>query len=412
VQQAKARIGVTKQAETKVLQPSVIRPDGDVAVWRSALPGLCATLVGIGLARFAYTPLIPVLIAAQWFTPSQAAYLGAANLAGYLAGALSARPIAARVRRGFVLRAMMLLATAAFFACAAPLSFAWFSAWRFSAGLAGGVLMVLAAPTVLAHVPAARRGIVGGAIFTGVGLGIAASGTLVPLLLTLGLAQTWCGLGAVALMLTILAWGGWPADEANRNGAPPRPSHRPTDPRLKALYVDYALTAVGQVPHMVFLVDFVARGLGRGLGEGAFAWVLFGLGAMVGPTLTGHLADRIGFGSALRVAFAVQAIFVGALAVATGSGWLIASSIVVGAAVPGVVPLALGRVHELTHHDEARAAGWRSATIAFAVGQAGAAYFYSYLFAQTGAYVALYAIAAGVLMLALATDLVAARVGR
>jgi len=406
-----ASIDVTEHvhSETTMLRPPSSNTDGHVAVWRAALSGLCATLVGIGLARFAYTPLIPVLIAAQWFTPSQAAYLGAANLAGYLAGALSARPLAARLRRSVVLRAMMLLATAAFLACAAPLSFAWFSAWRFSAGLAGGVLMVLAAPTVLAHVPTARRGIVGGAIFTGVGLGIAASGTLVPLLLTLGLAQTWCGLGVFALVLTILAWSGWPADEAGRNSARVRPPHRSPDPRLKALYVEYALTAVGQVPHMVFLVDFVARGLGRGLGEGAFSWVLFGLGAMVGPALTGHLADRIGFRAALRVAFAVQAVFIAALAVVTSSGWLIASSIVVGASVPGVVPLALGRVHELTHDNEAQAAAWRSATIAFAVGQASAAYAYSYLFAQTGSYVTLYAIAAGALMLALATDVAVGR---
>ena len=50
---------------------------------------LSANLVGIGLARFARTPLIPVLIAAGWFTPSAAVSLGAANLAGYLAGALA-----------------------------------------------------------------------------------------------------------------------------------------------------------------------------------------------------------------------------------------------------------------------------------------------------------------------------------
>ena len=65
------------------------------------LAGLCAVLVGIGLARFAYTPLIPALIAAQWFTAAEAAYLGAANLAGYLAGALlgagdGARPVPRR----------------------------------------------------------------------------------------------------------------------------------------------------------------------------------------------------------------------------------------------------------------------------------------------------------------------------
>ena len=51
----------------------------------------------IGLGRFAYTPLIPPLIEAHWFAPSDVLYLGAANLAGYLAGALLARRLAARL---------------------------------------------------------------------------------------------------------------------------------------------------------------------------------------------------------------------------------------------------------------------------------------------------------------------------
>src|SRR3546814_14051351 len=46
-----------------------------------ALAGLAATLVGNGIARFAYTPLIPALIAAGWFAPAEAVYLAAANLA-------------------------------------------------------------------------------------------------------------------------------------------------------------------------------------------------------------------------------------------------------------------------------------------------------------------------------------------
>src|ERR1700752_247338 len=76
-------------------------------VWLSALAGLCASLVGLGLARFAYTPLIPALIAAKWFSPSDAVYLGAANLAGYLAGALIAREFGARAGSVRTLRAMM-----------------------------------------------------------------------------------------------------------------------------------------------------------------------------------------------------------------------------------------------------------------------------------------------------------------
>ena len=69
---------------------AILPGSGAPSAWRATLSGLSATLVGIGLARFAYTPLIPALIAARWFDPAQAVYLGAANLAGYLAGALLA----------------------------------------------------------------------------------------------------------------------------------------------------------------------------------------------------------------------------------------------------------------------------------------------------------------------------------
>jgi predicted MFS family arabinose efflux permease len=383
------------------------------SAWRSTVAALAGSLVGIGLARFAYTPLIPALIAANWFAPADAAYLGAANLAGYLAGALFGRAWASRVAPATLLRAMMVLATLAFFACAFPLSFAWFFLWRFAAGAAGGILMVLAAPTVLPHVPAARRGLAGGAIFTGVGLGIAASGTLVPLLLGAGLVATWCGLGVLSLALTLLAWNGWPAAPAlvggRRGGA-----WRRAPSRLKALYVEYALNAAGLVPHMVFLVDFVARGLAQGLASGARYWVLFGLGALAGPLLAGRLADRIGFAATLRVAYCAEAAAIALPALMTHGLALALSSVVVGAMVPGVVPLVLGRVLELAPRAAIDgAAAWSIATAAFALGQAAAAYGFSYLFATSDeGYLALFALGGVALVLALVINLAVARAHR
>ena len=381
-------------------------PGPHARAWRATLAGLCATLVGIGLARFAYTPLLPALITEGWFPASQAAYLGAANLAGYLGGALCARPLARRADAPRVLRGMMALVTVAFFACALPLSFAWFFLWRFAAGVAGGALMVLAAPTVLPHVPAARRGLAGGVIFTGVGLGIAASGTGVPRLLRAGLVETWCGLGALSLLLTALAWGGWPAATPAAIVAPaPAPRWAPGGLALRALYAEYALNATGLVPHMIFLVDFVARGLGQGIEAGARYWVLFGVGAVAGPVLAGALADRVGFGPALRLAFVAQAAAVALPGVTAATPWLVLSSLVVGAAVPGIVPLVLGRVHELLPDDpEAQRAAWSVTTMAFALGQAAGAYGFSFLFAGGGAYAPLFALAAGALTLALVLD--------
>ncbi|MFL5227536.1 MAG: YbfB/YjiJ family MFS transporter [Microvirga sp.] len=380
------------------------------AGWHATASALCAILVGIGLARFAYTPLIPALVEAGWFTPAQAAYLGAANLAGYLAGALAGRALAARIPIPILMRGMMLFAAASFFACAAPLAFSWFIVWRFGSGLAGAVLMVIAPPAVLPCVPAQRRGLAAGVIFTGVGLGIAASGTLVPLLLRGGLPQTWIGLGTLSLLLTVAAWSGWPLGDGMPAPAPARAASAP-DPKLRALYLEYALDAVGSVPHMVFLVDFIARGLGWGVAVGAWHWVLFGLGALAGPMLAGMLGDRIGFGPALRLAFAIKALCVGWLAVAANPVMVGVTSVVVGAFLPGNVALILGRVRELAGGEPQAQSGWTLATLAYAIGQAAAAYAFSYIFAHTGGYALLFGIAAAALAAALAIDLVMARAG-
>ncbi|WP_027545113.1 YbfB/YjiJ family MFS transporter [Bradyrhizobium sp. WSM2254] len=397
---------VTKQhVDTRPRQRPGSTPQ---STWRYAVAGLSASLVGLGLARFSYTPLIPALIAAKWFSASDVVYLGAANLAGYLAGALAARAVADRIGAVRALRAMMLLATLSFFASSAPVSFTWFFAWRFLSGLTGGIIMVLAASIILPRVSAARRGIVGGVIFAGVGLGVAASGTLVPLLLQQGLQQSWYGLGALSALLTLASWWNWPA-EARADAAPPlhHAKHHHASTAARALLVQYGLNAVALVPHMVFIVDFVARGLGQGIAAGSRYWVLYGLGAIVGPLVSGHLGDRAGFGPTLRAAFLIEAAAVLLPTVSTAPVSLIVSSVVVGGFTPGIVPLVLGRIHELVpHSSEQQRATWSHATTSFALFQAAAAYGFSWIYAQTGGdYLVLFGLGGGAVVLALAIDL-------
>ncbi len=369
--------------------------------WPAALAGAAGTLVGIGLARFAYTPLIPAVIAAGWFSPAQAGYLGAINLVGYLIGAIGARAAARRSSTRIALRLAMLLATASFFACAEPVSFLWFAAWRLVAGVAGGFIMVLAAPAVLALVPAGRRGLAGGVVFTGVGLGIALSGVVVPPLLRLGLPAAWLGLGLLAAVLTIASWTSWPSAVPIAAGRRPR-----LGGAVLVVIVVYGLNAFGVVPHMIFLVDFVARFLGRGMAAGAACWVAFGIGAMLGPGFAGVLADRIGFRLALRLVLLAEAVAVAAPLASTATATLLASSVVVGAFTPGVVPLALGRIHMVLApgSDGARAA-WSGATIAWAVGQAAGAQAMAVVFARTASYAPLFAAGAAALLAALVLDL-------
>ncbi|WP_338585962.1 YbfB/YjiJ family MFS transporter [Pseudomonas sp. MAG733B] len=386
-----------------MLSPSTTPRQG---IWLPIFAGLCASLVSIGLARFAYTPLIPSLIQAHWFSASDVVYLGAANLVGYLIGALIGHPLARRTSNKTALRLMMLAATLAFFACAFPLSVSWFFGWRLLSGIAGGAIMVLVAATVLPHVPASRKGLASGAIFLGIGLGIAGSGTIVPPLLSLGLQQTWLGLGVLALILTAVSWFGWPsaAPRATTTLADATPIS--INPKVYLLFAQYALMAAGLVPAMVFLVDYVARGLGAGQHVGGLIWVMYGFGAILGPVSYGFLADRLGAQMSIRLVLLVQAIALGLLSICSAFAALALLAVILGSFPPGIVPLGLARVHELVSEHHQQQIAWSRATVSFATFQAIAGFAYSALFNASGGHHGLmFVIAAGAIVVALLLEL-------
>jgi predicted MFS family arabinose efflux permease len=382
-----------------------------VQVWRYIFAGLSASLVSIGLARFAFTPLIPELIHAQWFSTSAVIYLGPANLAGYVTGALLARPISSRLRNEHTLRLMMIIISTAFVACAFPLSVSWYFGWRFLSGVAGGIVMVLVAATIMPHVPQARRGLAGGAIFLGLGLGIAGSGTTVPLLLNFGLRQTWIGLAVVSALLTAASWFAWPSSKLDGADGPDtmhqEPAHPHLGPNISILYAQYALMAIGCVPPMVFLVDFISRGLGAGTHVGSIFWILYGIGAIFGPPSYGLLADRLGPRPTVRLVIIIQALAMTGLYLTSNQSLLAVLTIVIGTFAPGIVPLVLARVRESVPHSVHRQnTAWSRATVISAAAMAAAGYAYSALLNISGGnHRLLFLTAAVLLVVALAGDI-------
>jgi predicted MFS family arabinose efflux permease len=363
------------------------------AAWREVAACLCTTLIGLGLLRFAYTPLIPALIAAHWFSPGQAVYLGAANIGGYLVGALSARFVARRLGVRMSLRAFMLVGTASLFACAERGGFVWFLCWRVVSGMAGAGLVVLAAPSVLPLLPERHRGLAGGLIFLGIGLGVIFSGTIVPLLLRIDVAWAWFGLALGAVCCSLFAWHALPPDRAGDSHAPA--TRTPTSLALWALYAAYALSAIGQVPALLFMSDFVARGLGDGLTAGGRIWAVFGIGALAGPLGAGALADRFGFVATLRSLWITQLLACAGLVFWPTLPVVAASNFLLGAGVPAFVVLVLGRSQHLAGQDaDARRRAWSLATTFYALGQAIGAYGFSYAYTALGRYDVLFAGAA------------------
>ena len=363
--------------------------------WTLAWPGICATIAGVGFARFSYTAIIPFLVGTGQVTAPQADYLGAANLAGYFGGALVAHRLALRTGNTIGIRGAFALTVLGLGLSACPGGFWWLMPWRFLIGVTGGVLMVLAPSFLLTQVPPAVRGRAGGVIYAGVGLGAGLGSLIVTPLATVTPVLAWLGLMGGALLASVASWRRWRGGFAPPPSSTPHPPAAPMALTLPLLLgcLAFATDGAGFIPHSVFWVDFVARELGLGTKVGSLTWLLFGLGAVFGPSLAGALGDRIGLARAYVVVFAVKAIAVALPWQLSAVPALALSALIVGALTPAIPALFSARITELVPaREQSRAWGW--ATLSFAVAQAGGAYGLSFAYEQIGLYRPLYLVGA------------------
>jgi predicted MFS family arabinose efflux permease len=343
---------------------------------RAAWSGAGAILAGVGLARFAYVPLFPAMVAGGWVDGGGAGLLGAGNFAGYLAGVLAGRRLGAAFGIGRALDLGMGLALLAFLACAHDGGLAWLLAWRATAGVAGGVLMALAGPAVQAVVPPESRGTAGGIVLAGAGSGIIAAGLLVPLLLRAGLAEAWLGLAVAVGGVWLLARRAWPDPPGL-----PASARAEAVPRAGRLLLAYGLSGAGMTAPMVYLADLAVRGRGLPIEAGAGAWMLFGAGAIAGTMIGGRLAGRLGGRRLLPAWMGVQVLALG-LAMVPSPVALLLSAPLGGFAGIGATAVTLAAAREVAGAQAAVV--WVRATAAYAVAQAGFGFALAALFGATG----------------------------
>ena len=373
--------------------------------------GFASLFIGIGLARFGYTPLLPAVIEAGWFPPAEAAYLGAANFAGYLAGAVLAWRIPIPLSPRTTLR-MLLAATAISFAASAvPLSFEWMAFLRFLPGLTGGWIMVLAAPLVLTAIPEERQRLAGAILFAGVASGIVASGTLVPVLLVAGLEEAWLGIACLMALLIAFAWRGIPAGEVE---VPAEGLAGAADltPAMAGLAVAYSLVAAGICAHMLFFVDYIARGLGHGIATGSIFWIVIGASGLAGPLVSAAAGRHFGMRRTLLVSLVALSAGNGIAAVSDGLISAFISAVLVGGLLTGLSAVVLGIITETIAARKRRMRMWGLATGGFAIAQAAASYVYSWMFGAGFGYDALFLAAAGAGILAFAAILASEQVSK
>jgi len=369
-----------------------------VPFWPTALAAACAPCSGIGLARFAYVPLFPAMVAAGWVDGAGAGMLGAANMAGYLVGVLAARRVGMAIGTARTLDLGLLLVVLCFAMCGIQGGLWWFMPWRLLAGVAGGLLMGLAGPATQASVAPERRGLAGGIVIGGVGAGVSLAAVLVPLLVPLGVQVAWFGLAGLVFCLWLYAHPRWPS-------APVGPAAAPGQARPKAAHMilAYGLSGGGLVPPMIYMADLAVRGRGLPLEWASGVWLLFGLGGIVGTLSAGTVVDRLGGARSYLLWLGLQIV---ALALCLPPmPWLLApAAILCGFVAMGVTAVVLGLARERA--GVAAGAVWARTTASFAIIQAAVAFGLAQLFAATGeSHLALFGVGLGLSIAALLVQL-------
>lgn len=175
---------------------------GPCAAWRVALAGLAALAVAMGVGRFAFTPILPMMQEDFGISVAQGGWLASANYAGYLIGALTA--IRLRIAPATAIRSGLIIIGVSTLAMGLELRFPGWIALRTIAGIASAWVLVFVSTWALEQLSLAGRMSLSGVVYAGVGAGIAAAGgaCLALMSVSAGSGQAWISLGVASLALT------------------------------------------------------------------------------------------------------------------------------------------------------------------------------------------------------------------
>ena len=328
---------------------------------RIALQGAAAMAAAMGVGRFAYTPILPLMHTQAGLSPQLGSELATANYAGYLAGALAGIAVPALVRSRTALRVSLVLVTVSL--ALMPVTrdgSAWF-ALRLVAGAASALVFVIAAGALITALRDHADHLTGWG-FGGVGAGIALSGALVLALRGAGTwRQAWWLVAALSLVLAIPAWRlsteqlpteQPPTEQPPTDGAAPAKRvesgrDRGRDGELDsvashgfaALVAAYFLEGVGYIIAGTFLVVAIDQSAPGWVGTSA--WVLVGLAALPSAALWAGLSGRWSRPRLLTAALAVQAVGIALPALIGGVGAALVSAVLFGGTFLGIATLAL-----------------------------------------------------------------------
>jgi predicted MFS family arabinose efflux permease len=351
--------------QSKALAGTADRAQSPAAV---AAAGLVALAVAMGVGRFAFTPILPLMQEDAGLSVAAGGWLASANYAGYLAGALSA--IGLRLRAATAIRGALVVIGLATLGMGLEDGFVAWLVLRALAGVASAWVLVCVSAWCLERLAALRAPALGGTVFAGVGTGIAAAGALCLALMhaAASSAQAWIALGILSLAFTAAVWpilgDGSSSGASARSGG----SRLRWDAESVRLVLCYGAFGFGYIIPATFL-PVMAKQVVQDPAVFGWAWPVFGAAAAV-STLAAAARPRFVAGRRLWILGQLVMAFGVALPVfSPGIVGIMLAALLVGGTFM-VITMAGMQEARLVAGDHARAL-MAAMTSAFALGQIG-----------------------------------------
>ncbi|MHB1303708.1 MAG: YbfB/YjiJ family MFS transporter [Acidiphilium sp.] len=346
--------------------------------------GVASMVLALGLARFLYTPLLPVMQEQAHLSVAGGGWLATVNYAGYMAGTLLAAVAGDLPAKFRLYRALLIVAIIGTGGMGLTTSMVVWGILRFAAGVSSVGGLLLSSGLVLHWLRHHGRRLELGVLFGGVGLGIAFSGALaIAMAGWLSWSAQWLVAGGIGVLLAIPAWAWMPAPPAGATNARAATDTPPTRRWMALFTAAYVCAGVGYVVSATFIVAIAARNPHL-RGYGNLVWVVVGLAAAPSCLVWDRAARRIGDRGALLAAFLMLTLSIPLSAFAAGLAGLMASALLYGGSTMGITSLTLSIIGRLYPSNPAKAMA--KLTIGFGAAQMAAPVIAGYIAALTGSY--------------------------
>ena len=346
----------------------------DRALWRDGATIVILALapaIGIGIARFAYSLVLPDMRASLDWSYAAAGFMNTVNAVGYLVGALAAASVIKRIGQFGSIFYGSLTCVIALALSAASGNFLLLGLARLAAGI-GGAIAFVAGGVAAARLSQNHRNhaaLLLSLYYIGPGIGIVLSGIAAPLVMAaLGPGSWWIVWGALAAITALLCLALASVRADNDAGNPAKKQVRAALKPMALVLASYCVYSVATIAYMTFMIAWLAEAGAGALTQSVF-WILLGLGGVASPFLWSWtmVSTRGGRAMAMLTTFTFVAVMIGLFANVRALQFL--SAFAFGSVLLAVVSASTAFVRR-NYPATAWPSGVGAMTVAFGLGQA------------------------------------------